>query len=68
MLGARQAGAPGFRLARLDLHGQLLVHAREEAQAALARAPKLTGEENRPLRILLYLFERDEAVRLLEAG
>jgi len=68
VLGARQAGAPGFRLARLDLHGQLLVHAREEAQAALARAPKLTGEENRPLRILLYLFERDEAVRLLEAG
>jgi ATP-dependent DNA helicase RecG len=68
VLGARQAGAPGFRLARLDLHGQLLSHAREEAQAALARSPKLTGDENRPLRTLLYLFERDEAVRLLEAG
>jgi len=68
VLGARQAGAPGFRLARLDLHGQLLTHAREEAQAALARSPRLAGDESRPLRTLLYLFERDEAVRLLDAG
>jgi len=29
---------------------------------------RLRGEENRGLRLLLYLFERDEAVRLLEAG
>ncbi|MGD0720335.1 MAG: ATP-dependent DNA helicase RecG [Roseiarcus sp.] len=68
VLGARQAGAPGFRLARLEIHGQLLTLARDEAQAALARAPRLAGEENRGLRVLLYLFERDEAVRLLEAG
>ena len=26
------------------------------------------GEENRGLRLLLYLFERDEAARLIEAG
>jgi ATP-dependent DNA helicase RecG len=68
VLGARQAGAPGFRLARLDLHGQLLSLARDEAQAALERSPRLAGDENRGLRTLLYLFERDEAVRLLEAG
>jgi len=68
VLGARQAGAPGFRLARLDLHGQLLTLARDDAQAALARNPRLAGDENRPLRTLLYLFERDEAVKLLEAG
>jgi ATP-dependent DNA helicase RecG len=68
VLGARQAGAPGFRLARLELHGQLLSLARDEAQAALDRSPRLAGEENRALRTLLYLFERDEAVRLLEAG
>jgi ATP-dependent DNA helicase RecG len=68
VLGSRQAGAPGFRIARLELHGQLLSLARDEAQAALARAPRLAGEENRALRVLLYLFEREEAVRLLEAG
>jgi ATP-dependent DNA helicase RecG len=68
VLGARQAGAPGFRFARLDLHGQLLTLARSDAQAALARDARLASEENRPLRALLYLFERDEAVKLLDAG
>jgi len=68
VLGAKQAGAPGFRLARLDLHGQLLVLARKEAQAALGRNSRLEGPEGAALRALLYLFERDEAVRLLEAG
>jgi ATP-dependent DNA helicase RecG len=68
VLGARQAGAPGFRLARLDLHARLLALAREEAQAVLTDDPRLTSERGRALRLLLYLFERDEAVRLLEAG
>ncbi len=68
VLGARQAGAPGFRFARLEVHGGLLARAREEAAAALRRSERLTGEENRGLRLLLYLFERDEAARLIEAG
>jgi ATP-dependent DNA helicase RecG len=34
----------------------------------LARDPQLTGERGEALRALLYLFERDEAVRLIEAG
>ena len=42
--------------------------ARQEAQAALERSDRLEGEENRGLRLLLYLFERDEAVKLIEAG
>jgi ATP-dependent DNA helicase RecG len=68
VLGARQAGLPGFRLARLEVHGALLALAREQAEAALARSERLAGEEFRGARTLLYLFERDAAVRLLEAG
>jgi ATP-dependent DNA helicase RecG len=68
VLGARQAGAPGFRFARLDIHGGLLARAREEARAAIERSERLAGEENRALRLLIYLFERDEAARLIEAG
>ncbi len=68
VLGARQAGAPGFRFARLEVHGGLLARAREEARAALERSERLTGDENRALRLLLYLFERDEAAKLIEAG
>ena len=68
VLGARQAGAPGFHFARLDLHGALLPRARQEAQAALDRSGGLAGEEGQSLRLLLHLFERDEAVKLVEAG
>jgi len=68
VLGSRQAGAPAFRFARLEIHGSLLARAREEALAALKRNERLTGEENRGLRLLLYLFERDEAAKLIEAG
>jgi ATP-dependent DNA helicase RecG len=68
VLGSRQAGAPAFRFARLEVHGGLLARAREEALAALKRNERLTGEENRGLRLLLYLFERDEAAKLIEAG
>src|SRR4029077_1869946 len=68
VLGARQAGAPGFRFARLDIHSGLLARARAEAEAARTREERLAGETNRGLRLLLYLFERDEAVGLIEAG
>jgi len=68
VLGARQAGGPGFRFARLEIHAGLLARAREEAEAALRRSERLTGDDNRGLRLLLYLFERDEAARLIEAG
>ena len=66
VLGVRQSGTPGFRLADLAVHGALLPIAREEAAKALAGNPELKGPEGEALRVLLYLFERDEAVRLLE--
>jgi ATP-dependent DNA helicase RecG len=68
VLGVRQAGAPGFRLAKLEIHGRLLALARRQAEAALAASADLRGEANRGLRLLLYLFERDEAAKLMEAG
>ena len=67
-LGVRQAGARGFRLAKLEIHGKLLALARRQAGAALAAGEGLRGEANRGLRLLLYLFERDEAAKLMEAG
>ncbi len=68
VLGARQSGSPGFRLADLAIHAGLLPHAREEAAAALRDDPDLRGERGDALRLLLYLFEREEAARLLRAG
>jgi len=68
VLGTRQSGMPGFRVARLELHGKLIGAARDDARLVLARDPALTSPRGEALRQLLYLFERDEAVRLLRAG
>jgi ATP-dependent DNA helicase RecG len=68
VLGTRQSGMPGFRIARLDVHGKLLPAARDDAALVLARDPKLNSARGDALRHLLYLFARDEAIRLLGAG
>jgi ATP-dependent DNA helicase RecG len=67
-LGTRQSGLPQFRLADLSIHGDLLAAARSHAQAVLETDPDLKSPRGEALRVLLYLFERDEAVRLLAAG
>ena len=68
ILGTRQSGQPGFRIARLEVHGDLLAVARDDARLIAARDPQLASERGEALRVLLYLFERDEAVRLLRSG
>lgn len=68
VLGTRQSGLPGFRIARLDTHGDLLAAARDDARLILSRDPTLASERGQALLHLLYLFERDEAVRLIRAG
>jgi ATP-dependent DNA helicase RecG len=68
LLGTRQSGMPGFRIARLDLHGHLLSAARDDAALMLSRDPELSSPRGEALRHLLYLFARDEAIRLLRAG
>jgi ATP-dependent DNA helicase RecG len=68
LLGVRQSGLPAFRLADLAHHGELLAAARDDARLLLERDPDLTSPRGRALRTLLYLFERDHAVKTLRAG
>jgi ATP-dependent DNA helicase RecG len=68
VLGTRQSGMPGFRIARIDAHGKLIGPARDDAALMLARDPTLASPRGQALRHLLYLFERDEAIRLIRAG
>jgi len=68
VLGTRQSGLPGYRIARSDVHAQLVTQARDEALRILKDDPKLQGERGEALRCLLYLYERDEAIPLLGAG
>ncbi|WP_342362462.1 ATP-dependent DNA helicase RecG [Terrarubrum flagellatum] len=68
LLGHRQSGMPGFRLARPDVDSDLLQMARDDAKLILARDAELSSARGSALRTLLYLFERDEAVQLMRAG
>jgi ATP-dependent DNA helicase RecG len=68
VLGTRQAGMPGFRIARIEVHGSLIAAARDDAALILAQDPKLGSDRGGALRHLLYLFERDAAIRLIGAG
>jgi ATP-dependent DNA helicase RecG len=68
LLGVRQSGMPEFKIADLAVHGELLAVARDDAKLIMTRDPELKSEHGEALRTLLYLFERDEAVRYLRTG
>ena len=68
LLGTRQSGELEFRMADLAAHGELLSAARDDAKLILSRDPDLDSPRGQALRVLLYLFGRDEAVRYLRAG
>ncbi|MBB4232024.1 ATP-dependent DNA helicase RecG [Rhizobium mongolense] len=68
LLGTLQSGTPGFRIASLEAHADLLEIARRDAAYLIERDPELTSERGSASRTLLYLFRRDEAIRFLRAG
>lgn len=68
VLGTRQSGMPGYRLAVPDVHRHLLDWAHDDAVAVMSSNPGLTGTEGEALRTLLYLFRKDLAIPLIRAG
>jgi ATP-dependent DNA helicase RecG len=68
MLGKRQSGQPGWRLANPAEHDGLLQMASRDAAHLLQRDPKLTTPRGHAIRHLLRLFERGPALRTLASG
>ena len=68
LLGTRQSGLPGFRIARIETHGKYLGAARDDAALVQSRDANLESERGHALRQLLYLFGKDEAIKLIRAG
>jgi ATP-dependent DNA helicase RecG len=68
VLGTKQSGLPEFRMADVAAHADLLAAARDDAKLILTKDPELKSPRGEALRVLLYLFERDEAVRYLRTG
>lgn len=68
VLGTRQSGMPGFRLASPEAHGRLIQIAHDDARVMLEKDPQLLSGRGQAVRTLLYLFERDMAIKYLRAG
>tara|TARA_R110001592_G_scaffold79054_5_gene236812 strand:+ start:29999 stop:32083 length:2085 start_codon:yes stop_codon:yes gene_type:complete len=68
ILGTKQSGVTDFKVANLAAHGDLLAAARDDAKLIIARDPKLESERGSALKTLLYLFERDQAIKYFRGG
>ncbi|WP_010216706.1 ATP-dependent DNA helicase RecG [Sphingomonas sp. PAMC 26621] len=68
LLGTRQSGEAGFRLATPEMLGALLPVATDDARLLIDRDGGLDGARGQAARTALYLFERDAGVALLRSG
>jgi ATP-dependent DNA helicase RecG len=68
LMGARQSGMPEFRIAEVANFPELLAAARDDARLVLSQDADLASARGQALKLLLYLFECDEAVRLFRAA
>ena len=68
LLGAKQSGLPGYRLADLDKHKALLETAVQDARLLVQTDPELSSPRGQAARTLLYLFEQDYGIALMKAG
>ena len=68
MLGTRQSGEAGYRLATPEHFATLQQAAHDDARLLIDRDGGLAGERGQAARTALYLFERDAGVALLRSG
>ncbi len=68
ILGTRQSGFTEFKLADMAYHQDLLIKARDDVVSILKNDPKLETKRGEALKVLLYLFEQNEAVKTYLAG
>ena len=68
ILGKKQSGLPSFLIADLSVDADLLDEVRRNVDLISITDPKLKSDEGKKLRDLLYLFDKDSAIKTLLAG
>jgi ATP-dependent DNA helicase RecG len=68
LIGTAQSGLPRFRLADVERQAGLMAIAQSDARALLAENPDLGGPRGEAARMLLWLLDRDQAIRLIGIG
>ena len=68
ILGKKQSGLPSFLMADLSFDADLLEEVRKTVDLISLTDPKLKTNNGKNLKNLLYLFEKDSAIKTLLAG
>lgn len=68
VLGTKQSGFSEFRIADSVIHRNLLHTANQDAKMIMELDPELKTPRGQALRVLLYLFERNDAVKTYISG
>ncbi len=68
LIGTAQSGLPKFRVADMEAQSALMAVAQTDARKLLSDDPALEGERGRAARVLLWLMEQDQAIRLISVG
>jgi len=68
VLGVQQSGLPRFRIADVEAQPELLRIARDDARLLTETDPELETPRGQATRTLLWLMEREKAIRLISAG
>jgi ATP-dependent DNA helicase RecG len=68
LIGTAQSGLPRFRVADLKRQSALLALAQSDARKLLADDPALDSPRGQAARVLLWLMEQDQAIRLISVG
>ena len=68
LIGTAQSGTPMFFFANLATQSDLMEVAYSDARKLTLEDPKLRGDRGRAARVLLWLMEKNEVVKLLKVG
>ena len=68
LIGTAQSGLPRFRIADLESQTALMAIAQTDARNLMSSDPELKTDRGRAARVLLWLMEQDQAIKLISVG
>ncbi|CUH53098.1 ATP-dependent DNA helicase RecG [Shimia marina] len=68
LIGTAQSGLPRFRIADVETQAGLMAIAQSDARKLLHDDPTLESPRGKAARVLLWLMEQDQAIRLITVG
>ncbi len=68
LIGTAQSGLPRFRVADLEAQTALMAVAQSDARKLMHDDPKLESARGKAARVLLWLMQQDQAIRLISVG